>query len=229
MTRTSSPTATEGTRQDGRFQEKLARLQSMQRDARQMRITAAQMLTHLGAQWKWLAQYLGAPRLLSLPFFDPSFVVGSDRRTALTAAVDAALALGGADMGNVQLWDRRRGVLRIEAQRGFSRPFLDFFAGVHEGQAACGLALRRAARVIVEDVAESPVFRDTPGMDVMLDAGAYAVQSMPLIDSSGRLLGVLSTHWHRRRRPGDKELRLLALLERRTTGVLQWHAARAEG
>jgi hypothetical protein len=86
--------------------------------------------------------------------------------------------------------------------------------------------LQHARRVVVEDVAESPVFRDTPALPVVLDAGARAVQSMPLIGPSGRPLGVFSTHWHRPRRPIDKELRLLGLVERRTACLLEWTTAR---
>jgi hypothetical protein len=55
----------------------------------------------------------------------------------------------------------------------------------------------------------------------MLDAGALAVQSMPLITTCGHPIGVLSTHWHQRRRPGEQELRLLALVERLTGRYLE--------
>jgi hypothetical protein len=80
-----------------------------------MYAVALQMRGLLAAQWKWFAQYLGAPKILSLAFFDPSFVMSSDRRTVLAAAVDAAVALTSADLGNVQLREPRRCVLRIEA------------------------------------------------------------------------------------------------------------------
>jgi hypothetical protein len=199
----------------------------MRRDACQLSASVLQMRARLAADWKWLAENLGAPHLLSLAFFDPSFVVGSDRAGLLAAAVDAAVALGGADMGNVQLREPGRGVLQIEAQRGFAPPFLEFFADVRDGEAACGVAAERGARVIVEDVARSPIFRATPALDVMLDAGARAVQSMPLLSPSGCLLAVLSTHWHHPWRPRERELRLLGMLERRLTCVLEWTAARA--
>jgi hypothetical protein len=41
------------------------------------------------------------------------------------------------------------------------------------------------------------VFRYTPALEVLLDAGVRGVQSTPLVGDLGRLLGVLSTHHHR--------------------------------
>jgi hypothetical protein len=209
--------------------EALARRRQMKRDARRMWADVEQMRRGLDAQWERITQYLSAPKILSLAFFDPAFVVESDRHTVLEAALDAAAALTGADMGNVQLWEPERGVLRIEAQRGCAPSFLEFFAEVRDGQTACGVAWQRSARVIVENVADSPIFRETGGLDVMLHAGARAVQSMPLISGSGCLLGVLSTHWSHPRRPSERELRLLALLARRTAHLLEWKGRRRGG
>jgi hypothetical protein len=126
--------------------------------------------------------------------------------------VDAALQITGADMGNLQLFDPASNSLRIEAQRGFNKPFLDFFDRVHDGQAACGTAIQRLERVIVGDVTESPIFRGTTALEVMLDARACAVQSTPLVGGSGLLLGMISTHWDRPHRPEEPDLFLLDLL-----------------
>ena len=71
--------------------------------------------------------------------------------------LEAAIEMTGAEMGNIQLLDGA-GVLKIAAQRGFEAPFLEFFDEVHDGQAACGAAMQRGERVIVDDVQQSPVF-----------------------------------------------------------------------
>ena len=112
-----------------------------------------------------------------------------------------------ADMGNLQLV--KGASLEISAHRGFGQPFLDYFGTVHEDQAACGAALRSRERVIVEDVRTSPIFFDTPARDVLLAAGALAVQSTPLYSRSGRVvvnaLNTLSerTQARERRRTSD--------------------------
>src|SRR5262249_50172836 len=48
----------------------------------------------------------------------------SDAAALLLEIVDAAIAVTGADMGNIQLFDRDSGALKIVANRGFGRPFL---------------------------------------------------------------------------------------------------------
>src|SRR3546814_9097588 len=76
-----------------------------------------------------------------------------------------------------------------------SSDLLTFFETVHENDAACGTALKRGERIVVEDVEASPIVLGTPALDVLLAAGVRAVQSTPLFSRSGRLWGILSTHW----------------------------------
>src|SRR6185312_10426155 len=113
----------------------------------------------------------------------------------LDQVIDAAIEIVEADMGNIQLF--RKGRLRIVCQRGFKPPFLDFFDGMEHGVAACGTALQCGERVIVDDVSQSAIFPNTVAREVMLEAGAPSVQSTPLLGRSGRVLGMLSTHYQK--------------------------------
>jgi PAS domain S-box-containing protein len=134
--------------------------------------------------------------------------------------LDAAIAITGAQMGNIQLLEGE--VLRIAAQRGFDRPFLEFFASVHGEQAACGTALERGERVIVDDVLNSPIFVGTPALEVMVAAGTRAVQSTPLVSRSGRVLGMFSTHYqHAPQQPSDRASRLLDILARQAADLIE--------
>ena len=134
--------------------------------------------------------------------------------------LDAAIEITGAQMGNIQLLEGD--VLRITAQRGFDRPFLEFFASVHGEQAACGTALQRGERVIVDDVLNSPIFVGTPALEVMVAAGARAVQSTPLVSRSGRVLGMFSTHYqHAPQQPSERALRLLDILARQAADLIE--------
>ena len=142
----------------------------------------------------------------------------------LQEIIDAAIEITGSDMGNIQLLEGDQ--LRIRAHFGFERPFLDFFDTVHDGQAACGSALERGGRVIVEDVATSPVFDGAPAARAaMLAAGAQAVQSTPLVARSGTIVGMFSTHYRSHRRPSEGELHLLDLLARKAADVIERHLA----
>jgi PAS domain S-box-containing protein len=147
-------------------------------------------------------------------------LVGADDFEALMPEIlDAAIEISHADMGNIQLLED--GVLRMVAQRGFEAPFLDYFNAVHDGEAACGTAMRYGARLIVDDVATSPVFAGNPALEVMLAAGASAVQSTPLVSRSGRVLGMFSTHYHKPQRPTEQALRLLDILARQAADLIE--------
>lgn len=117
------------------------------------------------------------------------------RKKALKRALDAAISVMSADFGNIQLLDRNRNGLFIEAHRGFKKTFLDFFRFVDDRNTSCGVALSERRSVVVEDVISSPIFAQTRGLEVLLDAGVRAVKSTPLITSKGRVLGILSVHY----------------------------------
>ena len=149
------------------------------------------------------------------------FLRGSGMQMVLDEIVEAAIAIAGADMGNIQLLDPQSGNLKIMAHRGFEQSWLDFWDRVYPGQGTCGTALEGGERVIVEDITQSPIFVGTPALDVQLVAGVRAVQSTPLLSRSGRLLGVFSTHFRTPHRPDERALRLLDLLARQTTDIIE--------
>jgi two-component system CheB/CheR fusion protein len=154
-------------------------------------------------------------------------VPAGDWSSLLLEIVDTAIALTAADMGDIQLLDQTSGTLKIVASRGLDRPFLDFFDEVHEGEAACGAALRTGERIVVEDVTTSPHFAGSSSLDVMLSAGARAVQTTPLVSRSGRLVGMLSTHYRTPQRPGDRDLTVFDLLARQAADWIERAQAEA--
>ena len=107
------------------------------------------------------------------------------------------------------------------AQRGFPAWWVEFWQAVHPGQGACGTALERGERVIVEDVEKSPIFVGTPALEVQGKVGVRAVQSTPLRSRTGTLLGVLSTHWKTAGRPDDRSLQALDLLGRHAADLIE--------
>ena len=129
--------------------------------------------------------------------------------TLLSGILDSVIEGTGADMGNIQLFDPKTRCLLIHIHRGFHEPFLQFFNRVHAGRAACGTALRTARRVIVPDVANSPVFSTADCLEILLDANVRAVQSTPIVGNSGRIWGVLSTHYRNVSQPSPKDLQLI--------------------
>jgi PAS domain S-box-containing protein len=138
----------------------------------------------------------------------------------LTEMLAAVIDLVGADKGNVQLLDRERRILAIEAQRGFDNDFLDFFREVSAvDDSACGRALRTGERIVIEDVEEDAAY--TPYREIARTAGYRAVTSTPLIGIKGSPLGILSTHFRLPHRPSDAELRRLDLYARQAADFIE--------
>jgi len=146
---------------------------------------------------------------------------GSNFDEYLDAAVVTAIGMTEADKGNLQLFDPALGGLTIAAQRGFDEPFLKFFAVVRDDVSACGAAMQSAQRIVVEDVMQSDVFAGRPSLDVLLAAGVRAVQSIPLISSSGKVVGMISTHFRRPHRPDKRQLHFMDLLARQATDYVE--------
>jgi PAS domain S-box-containing protein len=147
--------------------------------------------------------------------------VGARLTECLETILDATISLTNADKGNIQLLDEESGTLKIAVQRGFGQPFLDFFARVNGRDAACGVALQAATRVLVDDVTTSDIFAGQASLDVLLAEEVRAVQSTPLVSSTGSVLGMISTHYCSATRPGGRELRLMDLLALQAADFLQ--------
>lgn len=155
-----------------------------------------------------VAEFGGRLRRDPLALADEEFLAVADRTVLCHAIVAAATTAGVADACDLQLYDPATGTLRIVQQRGFSAAFGEYFSAVDAATpTACGAALATGEPVVVDDVARSPVFADPPTRDAVLAAGSRAVDSYPLRDGAGRVLGVLSFHYHRPRpRRGRPEL-----------------------
>jgi signal transduction histidine kinase len=107
------------------------------------------------------------------------------------------------------------------AHRGFESSFLDSFHTVVDEATACAAAMKERRRIIVEDVTKSPIFEGTPTLQMLLKAKVRAVQSTPLLSRDGKVLGVISTHFSRPHRPGERELRFLDILAQQAADLFE--------
>jgi GAF domain-containing protein len=146
------------------------------------------------------------------------FVHDGNREQVLGEIVDVAIAIAGADFGTIQLFNPITGHPEIVAHHGLPQWWINYWGSVSNGRGACGTALERGGRIIVEDVESSPIFVGTPALDIQLRANVHAVQSTPLVARSGKLLGMFSTHYKTPYRPDDYALRLLDLLAQQAAG-----------
>ena len=128
----------------------------------------------------------------------------------LPRVLDGLMSLTGADHGNIQLLDPATGMMRLVTQAGFGPEFLDYFAVVSgENGSVCGRAARQCAQTVITDVRADPDF--APHREIAAASGFRGVQSTPLVDYAGHLVGMVSTHYQRPHRPSDRDLRLIEL------------------
>jgi PAS domain S-box-containing protein len=137
----------------------------------------------------------------------------------LLLVLDATMDLLGADFGNIQLYDSHTAKLRIAAQRGFDKAFLDQFAEVDASEgSACGRALATRRQFVAEDIETEPDLQ--PSLEQARAAGYRAVQSTPLITHGDKLVGMLSTHFREPHAFSAHDLRLIAICARQASDAI---------
>jgi hypothetical protein len=130
--------------------------------------------------------------------------------SVLAEGLEDALSLLHADRGNVQIADPITGSLVLVMQTGFSDEFLEYFAVVDDDGSACGRAASQHAQTVIDDVTTDPSF--APHREIAAASRFRAVQSTPLTDLSGQLVGMLSTHYPRPYLPPARDLCLMRRL-----------------
>jgi two-component sensor histidine kinase len=142
--------------------------------------------------------------------------------TCCDEIIRTAVAISGADKGNMQVFDEGTRSLRFVAHYGFQEKFLKYFANVDDHVAAsCGTAMATNEQVVVDDVLTNKIFVDQPAQKVMLEAEVRSVISTPLRSSKGNLLGVISTHSNRPGDPSERQLRLTNILAGKAADYLE--------
>ena len=146
---------------------------------------------------------------------------GGDLSSLLNEIVAAAIEITSAAMGTIQVVDDTGG-LTIAAQTGFKAPFLDFFKRVDAStDSAYGTALAHHQRVIVDDVSQDSVFRNSPSLKVLMAAGVCGAQLTPLVSPSGELVGMFSTYYRTSPHLEEADLRWLDLMARQAADLLE--------
>jgi len=138
---------------------------------------------------------------------------------------EAAVEIMRSDFASMQMYYPERGSageLRLLASHGFSPEAVRFWGWVRADSAcSCGNALRSRKRFVSPDIARCEFMQGTADQAMYLQAGLLAAQSTPLLSRSGKLLGMLSTHWKKPHAPSDRDLRLLDLLARQAADLIE--------
>ena len=148
-----------------------------------------------------------------------------DEDALYSKLVDAAASIMHSDFATMQMLDPHRGSkgkLRLLASRGLTPEGAKTWewVGVDTGS-SCGQALRTGKRAIAPNVETCDFLTGTDGLIALLDAGIRASQSTPLFSRSGRMLGMISSHWRQPHTPTERDLRLLDILARQAADLIE--------
>jgi PAS domain S-box-containing protein len=136
--------------------------------------------------------------------------------------VHAAMAIMRSDFASMQLFHPERGELQLLAYRGFNAAAAAFWEWVRPASSStCGVALATRRRAIVADIELSDFLKGSEDLETCRHTGVRAVQSTPLISRTGRLLGMISTHWRNAHHPIEHDLRLLDVLARQAADLIE--------
>ena len=155
-------------------------------------------------------------------------VIEGNIQTLYQEILSAAIALTRADAGTVQILDEATQDLVLLAMQGFEQTITEHFYRVNlSSNTSCGIALSNRTRTFIDfDVPQS---EDPDGsMRLHVEAGYLSGQSTPLTTRAGRLIGMVSTHWHEHHRPSDRQLRFLDLLARQAADLIEQRQTVAE-
>ncbi|GFZ30229.1 hypothetical protein CSC2_07550 [Clostridium zeae] len=138
--------------------------------------------------------------------------------------IDAAMKIMDSEYASIQmlhLENHSSNKLQLLAFRGFNPEAAEFWEWVHvESGSTCGEALRTGQRVIVPNVNKCPFIEGTEDQTVYLNTGINSVQTTPLYSRSGRMVGMISTHWRECYNPSERQLRLLDVVARQAADLI---------
>lgn len=171
--------------------------------------------------WPTLVRWFPGPYVKVTGNFSPEEILrsleteesdcfGRDLHAVLKYLLQGAMHRTGAHMGTVQLLEAGSDFLRIDAQAGFRREFLDFFRYMGREESFFGATLSRRHRFIVEDILLSPILFGPGPLTTMLAAGVRALHCVPLSGRLGDILGVLTVYYREPTVPFDRDKYLLS-------------------
>ena len=139
-----------------------------------------------------------------------------------------AISIMNADGGTLQLLDEATQELTFAATKGLDQGLTAHFERVSAtSQSSCGRALASGVRAWVDF--DAPENEDPDGSLRRHAAyGFRSAQSTPLVSRSGRVLGMISTHWREHRTGNDRDAHFLDLLSRQAADLIERTRAEEE-
>jgi PAS domain S-box-containing protein len=137
-------------------------------------------------------------------------------------SLDAAIELMHSDMATMQTFNPVKNQLELLASKGLDAASRAAFELVAAGAGTgCAAALGKGCRVIVPDIELCDFIAGSPTHEAHRRADIRAMQATPLINRSGRTIGMISTHWRRQHQPSESDLQLFDVLVRQAADLVE--------
>lgn len=157
-----------------------------------------------------------------------ALIAEKDSQALYGRIVEAAVAIMRSQFGTMQVLageddpSGRPGHLNLLASRGLPPEAIAFWQSVNpRAFSSCTEALRLGQRAIVPDF---EAWDDIAGTDDLLAfrrTGIRSAQTTPLKSRTGKLLGMISTHWSEPHEPTARDLRLMDIVARQAADLLE--------
>jgi PAS domain S-box-containing protein len=144
-----------------------------------------------------------------------------DVNTLYNALIDSAIEIMHSDFASIQILVPETNDLLLLAWKGFHPASAEYWKLINKDSGStCGKAFHDQTRIIVPNV-EHWTGVGKEDLEEFRRSGIVAVQSTPLMSRSGKVLGMLSTHWKRVYEPSERELGLLDVLARQAADLIE--------
>jgi len=90
-----------------------------------------------------------------------------------------------------------------------------------EATTTCARAMKTRSRVVSANVAADPEMAGTATLTTYLNTGIASVQSTPLFSRTGRLVGMISTHWSEPHQPSDRDFLNFDIVARQAADLME--------
>jgi PAS domain S-box-containing protein len=130
----------------------------------------------------------------------------------------------GSRKGLITTYDATRDAVDIAASIGFAPRTLAALGEIKSGEGMGGLARDTRSRVVIDDTMQDARF--TRLRELWSQEGTRAVHSTPLIARDGHVLGTLTVHLDKPRKPTEREIRIADICARKASVFIE--RARAE-
>ncbi len=135
-----------------------------------------------------------------------------DLREALTGLVKMAASTSGSDRGSLYLLDENTGILSPYILWNLPPTYTVGCSTVALGKQCCGRAALHKVPWFVEDMWTDPLFIDCK--KAAMNSGIRAGFSIPVLDSQGKCLGSLASHFEQVHRPDADTVKRFELIAR---------------